>query len=306
MKYEFPDGVWPVMLTPYTEKNTVDYHALEKLVEWYAGQGADGLFAVCQSSEMFFLSLEERVRIAAFVKKISPIPVIVSGHIGDSKEEQARELNLMAETGADALILITNRLAKAQEGDTVFLKNLERLLGELPEEIPLGFYECPYPYKRLLSKKVTEYARDTGRFYFIKDTSCDTEHMKEKLAIISGSNLKLYNANTVTLLDTLKAGASGYSGIMANFHSGLYKWLCRNFEKEPEKAAELQNILTMCSLIEHSNYPVNAKYAMKLLGNEFTENSRKPGAVPMSFAQREEVRQLLELSENLSLSFPTA
>lgn len=84
MKYEFPDGVWPVMLTPYTEKNTVDYHALEKLVEWYAGQGADGLFAVCQSSEMFFLSLEERARIAAFVKKISPIPVIVSRHIGES------------------------------------------------------------------------------------------------------------------------------------------------------------------------------------------------------------------------------
>ena len=35
MKNEFPNGVWPVMLTPYTEDNKIDYPALEKLAEWY-------------------------------------------------------------------------------------------------------------------------------------------------------------------------------------------------------------------------------------------------------------------------------
>lgn len=35
MKNEFPNGVWPVMLTPYTEDNKIDYPALEKLTEWY-------------------------------------------------------------------------------------------------------------------------------------------------------------------------------------------------------------------------------------------------------------------------------
>ena len=29
MKNEFPNGVWPVMLTPYTEDNKIDYPALE-------------------------------------------------------------------------------------------------------------------------------------------------------------------------------------------------------------------------------------------------------------------------------------
>ncbi len=65
----FPGGVWPVMLTPFTEENQVDYPALKELVEWYIENGVDGLFAVCQSSEMFKLTLEERVGIAAKVKE---------------------------------------------------------------------------------------------------------------------------------------------------------------------------------------------------------------------------------------------
>ena len=43
-------GVWPVMLTPFTESGEVDYTSLERLVEWYEENGVQGLFATCQSS----------------------------------------------------------------------------------------------------------------------------------------------------------------------------------------------------------------------------------------------------------------
>ena len=55
MRTEFPKGVYPVMLTPFTEDNKVDYESLGRLIEWYIDAGVAGLFAVCQSSEMFFL-----------------------------------------------------------------------------------------------------------------------------------------------------------------------------------------------------------------------------------------------------------
>ncbi|GJM75481.1 hypothetical protein HMSSN036_76970 [Paenibacillus macerans] len=70
----------------------------------------------------------------------------------------------MAGTGIDALVLITNRLAREEEGDDVWKRNLERLLKELPEQIPLGFYECPYPYKRLISPELLRWSAGTGRF----------------------------------------------------------------------------------------------------------------------------------------------
>ena len=117
MTKEFPNGVYPVMLTPFTENNEVDYEALGKLVDWYIEKGVNGLFADCQSSEMFFLSLEERVKIGEFVKKHADgrVPVVTSGHISDSLEDQAKELTAIAGTGADAVILLTNRLAKENE-----------------------------------------------------------------------------------------------------------------------------------------------------------------------------------------------
>ena len=56
MADKFPNGVYPVMLTPFTEQNQVDYAALGKLVDWYIEKGVAGLFADCQSSRCFSFS----------------------------------------------------------------------------------------------------------------------------------------------------------------------------------------------------------------------------------------------------------
>lgn len=69
MKKEFKDGIWPVMLTPFDENKKVDYEALRELVDWYIKKGVHGLFAVCQSSEMFFLSDEETIKIVKTVSE---------------------------------------------------------------------------------------------------------------------------------------------------------------------------------------------------------------------------------------------
>ncbi|MFD0696611.1 dihydrodipicolinate synthase family protein [Paenibacillus sp. GCM10027628] len=78
-----PDGVWPTMVTPFTDNNEIDYTALDRAVEWYIQNGVDGF------------------------------------------------------------VLITNRLAGQDESDHIWKNNLERLLHELPHDLPLGLYECP-------------------------------------------------------------------------------------------------------------------------------------------------------------------
>jgi len=56
--------LWATMITPFTTEGKVDYNNIDKIVQWYLENGLDGIFAVCQSSEMFFLSQEERLEIA--------------------------------------------------------------------------------------------------------------------------------------------------------------------------------------------------------------------------------------------------
>lgn len=267
MQNLIPDGVWPTMLTPFTKGNEVDYEGLEALIEWYIKKGVDGLFAVCQSSEMYFLSLEERVEIARFVKEKSAgrVPVVASGHISDDMDEQIRELTAMADTGIDALVIVNNHFAAENEGDDIWRKNAEKVMNAIPD-IPLGIYECPAPYKRLMSPELLKWCADTGRFFFLKDTCCDVEQLRLKSEAVKGTQLKIFNANSATLLESLKLGISGFSGVMANFHPDLYVWLTRNWSKEPKKAEILQDFLGMASLAECQVYPVNAKYYLQLEG----------------------------------------
>ena len=70
----------------------------------------------------------------------------------------------------DAVILISNRLAAENESDDIFIERLERLLEQLPKDVKLGFYECPVPYKRVLTPPILKYCISTGRFAFLKDT----------------------------------------------------------------------------------------------------------------------------------------
>lgn len=153
MNLKYPGGVWPVMLTPYTRGGEVDTEGLAALVEWYIANGAKGLFAACQSSEIYFLTLEERVKIVETTIKAARgrVPVIASGHVSDAVSNQVKELSAMAETGADAVIIITNHFARKGESEDVWLKNAETVISQLDPAVDLGAYECPVPYKRLLT-----------------------------------------------------------------------------------------------------------------------------------------------------------
>ncbi len=262
-------GVWPVMLTPFDENREIDWPSLKRLIDWYIKAGVNGLFANCQSSEMFFLSDAESLQLTRFVLDhvAGRIPVVASGHTACGMSQQIDQLGRMAETGVDSLILISNRLAAKDEDDTVVLGNLKKITAALPKKVGLGIYECPHPYKRLLSDEVVSWCAESNRYTFIKDTCCQIETIRRRLSLIKGSQLHIANANGQTLLASLQAGCHGYSGIMTNFHPELYVWLCNNWQKEPEKALIVSDYLSTASLAESLDYPICAKDYQLSLGN---------------------------------------
>ena len=268
--------VFTTMITPYTSDGKVDYETAIKYVDWYFENGLTGIFAICQSSEIFYLSLEERVelnqRIYTRAKELEahygrPFTVVSSGHVGETIKDQIRELNAIWESGTDALILITNRLDINNEGDDVWIANCQQLLDALPENVKLGLYECPYPYKRLVTPKILDWCLSTGKFYYMKDTCCDATVIAERCRQLKGSQFKLLNANCQTLLDSMRNGGNGYCGIMCNFHPALYAWLGKNFEKDPQTADLVQSVIGTFGFTEVGlPYPLTAKYHMNLCG----------------------------------------
>ncbi len=304
---EITSGVYPTMLTPFNTDLSIDYEALERLIDWYIDRGIDGLFAVCQSSAMFELSREERFSLCKETVRITDgrYPVMASGHVSDTIEGQIDDLTAMAEAGADALVLVSNRLASISEDDSVWLKNLHKLMKALPKDLPLGFYECPYPYKRIISSDLVKELIQTGRFEFIKDTCCDPTMIEERATLAKDSVLKFFNANAATLLLSLKAGYAGYSGIMTNFHSDLYHRLCHDWKEMGVEAEALQDYLGVASTIENQFYPANARYSLIKEGVFTNLISRRSDARlrTMTASQKMEIDQFHAISQQMSTRF---
>ncbi|PWC22917.1 dihydrodipicolinate synthase family protein [Brenneria roseae subsp. roseae] len=295
-------GVWPVMLTPFNAQREIDYDSLERLVEWYLASGVHGLFAACQSSEMFFLSDKETQELVSFIVRQvdGRVPVVASGHTACGVSQQVEQLNAMAETGVDGLILISNRLALAGESDQQALLSLQQLTAQLPTQVDLGIYECPYPYKRLLSDEIVAWCAASQRYTFIKDTCCDLPTIQRRLQLAQGSRLHLANANSQTLLASFQAGCQAYSGVMANFHPQLYVWLYENWRSQPQKAQSLSDYLSTAALVEHLDYPACAKFFQQQHGNFTTHVCRVRNSATYSAGFfPEAINSMMRLGESL-------
>ena len=305
-------GVFPTMITPYKKDGNVDYDGIRSIVKWYWKKDCDGVFAVCQSSEIFYLTLEERVNIAKTVvetvrglEKLYPgaktMKIVVSGHISDDFKDQVKELTALSKVGADALILISNRLDIENTCDERWIEDLHKLISALPSDIPLGIYECPKPYKRVLTKKMIEACKETGRFAFIKDTCCDASIIKNRIKILKDSDIGLYNANAQTLLETLRNGADGYCGVMANFHPELYKWLFNN--QYNDKSEIVQSFIGLSAFTEALAYPATAKYYLKEYENiDITSFSRAVDCNKVTEYQKNCLKQMKILADYIKIN----
>ena len=303
MAFQIHGGVWPTMITPFTEDGKIDFATAQKMVDWYAQKGCNGIFAVCQSSEMLFLTPQEKVDLgkAVFEAADGRLQVIASGHTATDLPTQLKEIEAMMKTGVEAYVLVSNALDPQNEGDDVFLKNFEATAQAFPE-VDFGIYECPMPYKRLVSLKALHELAHGGRLVFLKDTCCDFELIRERIKAVEGTPLKLFNANAASFYDSFMHGAAGYNGIMANYHPQLYKFVVDN-ARNPEKAEEaklMADLLTEFAMIEMRLYPVSAEYHMNLAGIPMSLLSRSSDRSRFDKNARMEVDSLFALEEYLS------
>jgi len=272
-------GFIPVMLTPFKDNGAVDYVALTRLTEMYLHAGAAGIFANCLSSEMFELSGEERLAIIKHVVETvdGTVPVVAAGTFGGPIEKQADFIKSVYDTGTSAVIAITGLLANADEPDTVFNDRVFELFDQT-ENIPLGFYECPVPYKRLISAQQFHHFVATGRVIYHKDTCLDLDMVKKKLEISKiNPSFGLYDAYIVHAVDSLKAGSAGLSCIQGNFFPELIVWLCDHYADATlqHDVTMVQEFLTENMDVMHNVYPVIAKYYLTKRGLKISTITRR-------------------------------
>lgn len=271
-------GFIPVMLTPFLSNGNIDYPALTQLTEIYLQAGSSGLFANCLSSEMFELSDKERIDAIKHVIEVvnGAVPVVATGTFGGAISKQADFVKRVNDTGVEAVIAITSLLADDNQDDEVFGDNVYDLLKQTGN-IPLGFYECPVPYKRVIKPKQLADFVSTGRVIYHKDTSLDLAQIKDKINLTKDYNFGLYDAYIVHAVESLKAGSAGLSCIQGNYFPELIVWLCDHYNDETlkEEVTIVQQFLIDNMDVMHNVYPIVSKYFLQKRGLDISTFTRR-------------------------------
>lgn len=262
----------PVMITPFDLKAKIDFDSVSRLIDFYLEAGVKGFFANCLSSEMFSLSEDERLALTRHVVRYvdGRVPVVATGSFGLTVDDKAEFTKKIYHTGIDAVILITGHYANVEDGDDVLLKRFARMFT-LTDNIPLGLYECPMPYKRILPPATLQTLLTSNRFVYYKDTTRSVEAVKDKLEAMKSSvnkRFEFYDAHSPNGVWSLQAGAKGLSSIAGNFYPEIMVWLCNNATDaaRAEDVQWLQGEISRVDPVIHDAYPMSAKYFLKKRG----------------------------------------
>lgn len=258
---ETKDGIYSLMLTPYFEDRTIDYATYEKYTEWQVSQGVDHLFAVCGSSEMTQLTLEERLKLATLTaKNKGNTTVVATANIEATVEENIEEIKKMEQTGVDGLVLTTKGLG---DDDEKILDYITKLLDVAT--LPVFLYEFPGFRPHLMSGKAYGELAKTGKIWGIKDTTSTFEGIKDK--IDNKYDSTIIQANMPFLWDSYVAGARGVMATPTSCGGAFFQRFHEAFVSGDMKLAEQRynEIILLDNAID-SGFNASAKELIRLQG----------------------------------------
>ncbi len=282
---ENPTGIFSLMLTPYNEDKTIDWATYEEYCDWQVEQGVEHLFAVCGSSEMANLTLEERLQLATLTAKHKgDTTIVATANMEPSWFAQVEEVKRMSQTGVDGIVFTTKGMGGHDED------RLVSYIGELKQytDLPVFMYEFPGLSPHLISGNAYgRLVRECG-IMGIKDTTCTMEGIGAKLEQKGDSCI--IQANMPYLFEAYKAGARGVMATPTACGGAFFQRFHEAFMSGDMALAEQRfNEITLLDNAIDSGFNNSAKYLVQLQGvKNFKAINRSPNT--LSGARMESIK----------------
>ncbi len=173
-------GVIPPLVTPLSDRDTLDEAGLERLVEHVLTGGVHGLFILGTTGEAPSLSYRLRGELIAGVCRLvaGRVPVLV-GITDTAFVESVQLAGLAAEAGAKAVVLSTPYYFPA--GQTELSGYVRRISRELP--LPLVLYNMPSLTKVWFEWETLQQLSELENIVGVKDSGGDLDYFKRLLLL---------------------------------------------------------------------------------------------------------------------------
>lgn len=257
------------LVTPMEQDGSVNYEALNRLVDFHLESGSDAIVVCATTGESPVLDHEEHCRIVdTVVRRVKKrIPVIASSGSNDTRYavELSRSLQGL---GADALLLITPYYNKTSQAG--FVKHFHYIADRI--NLPLILYNIPSRTGCNIKPETYVELAKHPNIVATKEANGDLAACAKTIALC-GDELTVYSGEDNQTLPILSLGGKGVISVFANVLPKVMKQICVDYlegRTEASRRTFLEYLELMDALFWDVN-PIPVKFTMNQMGMDCGE-----------------------------------
>jgi 4-hydroxy-tetrahydrodipicolinate synthase len=259
-------GVFPVLITPMTADEKVDYEGLKSNIEHFISQGAAGIAVTGSTGEFVSLTKEERHKVVeTAVEHVNGRIPVVAGTAAETTADAIEYTQHAEKAGADASLLINSYYAHPKENE--IYEHFKAVAESV--KFPIMIYNNPFVSGVDISAEtLLAVARDVDNITHVKESSGDIGKARD-IARQGKGFIKVFCGSEDLALESVLVGATGWISVSANIVPEVTKELYASVEAgELDRSWELYDkLLPLCKFLEGSGkYVQIVKRAMELQG----------------------------------------
>ena len=262
-------GSFVALVTPMLENGSLDFDALEALVEWHIESETNGIVSVGTTGESATVSVPEHLEI---IKKTidfvdGRVPVI-AGTGGNSTQEAIDLTQTAAELGADYALIVTPYYNKPnQEG---LFQHFIKIADSV--EIPQILYNVPSRTACDLRPDTVMRLASHQNIVGIKEALDSSERLSELIRISQSvadqKNFSVFSGDDPSFSSFMANGGDGVISVAANIVPMYISQICSlNLSDQFDHAEELNSILkNLYELLFIESNPIPVKWMLNKMG----------------------------------------
>jgi 4-hydroxy-2-oxoglutarate aldolase len=210
----FLNGVYPPMLTPFTENGTLDLNAHAFNIQRWNAYNLKGYLVLGSNSETIYLTEQEKLDlIKQTVQHKSPDKYILAGTGMESTRETVRLTNLAASLGVNAALILTPFYYKSSMTTESLIDHFQTVADEA--DIPIMIYNVPKFTQINVSPELVAQLSQHPNIIGMKDSHGSIEQLKAFVEV-ADKDFSVLAGTASTWFGGLKIGINGAIMALAN------------------------------------------------------------------------------------------
>ncbi|MFQ3577023.1 MAG: 4-hydroxy-tetrahydrodipicolinate synthase [Cytophagales bacterium] len=257
-------GTGVALVTPFKEDFSVDFEALQNLLNHTTEGGVDYFVVMGTTAETATVSKEEKKQILSFVKEKSPVKIpIVYGIGGNNTQELISELKETELNDVSAILSVSPYYNKpSQEG---LYQHYMKLADSSP--VPIILYNVPGRTGMNMTAQTTARLSAHPNIIGVKEASGDLVQCIE-IKKNTPDDFMLIAGDDLLAVPIISIGGNGSIAVLANLFPKDFSDMVRlSINGDFTKASEILRKFTQINpLMYAEGNPVGAKCALSELG----------------------------------------